>query len=235
MENPLVSVIIIVKNGERFLASASDSVLKQDYRPLEIIGLDGHSTDKTLEIAQSYPDVRYIQQRETGVSDAYNLGIDCANGKLVSFLSHDDLWTFDKLTTQVEYMIQHPEIQYTISKVKFFLEPGAIPPIGFRKELFEGTHVGRIMETLVAWKSVFEKVGKFNTKLSIAGDVDWYSRASDQKIPMAIIPKVLLHKRIHDRNTALNVNENNQDLLELFRQSVQRKKADIHSNEKKIQ
>lgn len=226
MDNPLVSVIIIVKNGERFLASAIDSVLKQNYQPLEIILVDGHSTDKTPEIARSYPDVQYIQQQKSGVSDAYNLGINCANGKLVSFLSHDDFWTPDKLTTQVEYMIQHPEIQYTIAKIKFFLEPGTIPPAGFRKELLEGTHVGRIMETLVARKSVFEKVGKFNTKLSIAGDVDWYSRAGDQQIPMAVIPKVLLHKRIHDRNTALNVNGNNQNLLELLRQSVHRKKVD---------
>jgi len=83
------------------------------------------------------------------------------------------------------------------------------------------------METLVTWKSVFEKAGKFNTDLSIAGDVDWYSRASDQQIPMAVIPKVLLYKRIHGGNTALNIHENNQDLLKLLRQSVHRKKADI--------
>ncbi|MHC4268496.1 MAG: glycosyltransferase [Planctomycetota bacterium] len=226
MENPLVSVIIIVKNGERFLSSAIGSVLQQEYRPFELIVVDGRSTDKTPEIAQSYPDVRYIQQRETGVSDAYNLGINSVQGKLVAFLSHDDLWTLNKLTTQVEYMVQHPEILYTISKVKFFLEPGVVPPIGFKKELLEGTHVGRIMETLVAWKSVFEKVGKFNTKLSTAEDVDWYSRASDQQIPMAVIPKVLLHKRIHDRNISLNINENNQNLLDVLRQSVHRKKAD---------
>ena len=208
------------------MASAIDSVLKQDYRPFEIIVVDGHSTDKTQEIVQSYTDVRYIKQRETGVSDAYNLGIDCAKGTLVAFLSHDDLWTFDKLTSQVEYMIQHPEIQYTIAKIKFFLEPGAIPQKGFRKELLEGSHVGRIMETLVAWKSVFEKVGKFDTGLNTAEDVDWYSRANDLQIPMAIIPRVLLHKRIHGRNISLNVDANNQNLLKALRRSVHRKKAD---------
>ena len=200
MSNHLVSVIIIVKNGERFLASAIDSVLKQDYRPLDIIVLDGHSTDKTQVIARSYPDVRYLQQQKTGVSDAYNLGINCANGTLVAFLSHDDFWAPDKLTIQVDYLLENPEVQYTIAKFIYFLEPGTISPAGFRKELLKGEHVGRIMETLVARKSVFEKVGKFDTGLNIAGDVDWYSRANDLQIPMAIIPRVLLHKRIHGRN-----------------------------------
>ncbi len=226
MENPLVSVIIIVKNGELFLASAIDSVLKQDYRPLEIIIVDGHSTDKTQVIAQSYPDVSYIQQQKTGIPDAYNLGIDCAKGTLVAFLSHDDFWTPDKLTTQVVYLLENPEVQYTIAKVKFFLEPGTIPPIGFRKELLEGEHVGRIMETLVARKSVLEEVGKFDTQLNTAEDVDWYSRANDLQIPMAIIPRVLLHKRIHGRNISLNVDANNQNLLKALRRSVHRKKAD---------
>ncbi len=226
MSNSLVSVIIIVKNGELFLASAIDSVLKQDYRPLEIIVVDGHSTDKTQVISQSYPDVSYIQQQKTGVSDAYNLGVDKAKGKLVAFLSHDDLWTPDKLTTQVDYLLENPEVQYTIAKFIYFLEPGTISPAGFRKELLKGEHVGRIMETLVARKSVFEKVGKFDTGLNTAEDVDWYSRANDLQIPMAIIPRVLLHKRIHGRNISLNVDENNQNLLNALRQSVHRKKAD---------
>ena len=71
----------------------------------------------------------------------------------------------------------------------------------------------------------FKKVGKFDTGLNTAEDVDWYSRANDLQIPMAIIPKVLLHKRIHGRNISLNVNENNQNLLKALRQSVLRKKA----------
>ncbi len=226
MDNPLVSVIIIVKNGERFIASAIDSVLMQNYRPLEIIVVDGHSTDKTPEIARSYPDVRFIQQQKTGVSDAYNLGIDCARGTLVAFLSHDDFWTLEKLTLQVDSLIENPEVPYTIAKFIYFLEPDCMCPAGFRKELLKGDHVGRIMETLVARKSVFEKVGKFDTGLNTAEDVDWYSRASDQQIPMVIILKVLLHKRIHGTNISLNVDANNQNLLKALRQSVRRKKTD---------
>jgi glycosyltransferase involved in cell wall biosynthesis len=73
--SPLVSVIIAVRNGERFLAQAIESVLNSDYRPIEILIVDGQSEDKTEEIARSYPLVRYICQPNTGISEAYNLGI----------------------------------------------------------------------------------------------------------------------------------------------------------------
>jgi hypothetical protein len=145
-------------------------------------------------------------------------------GELVAFLSNDDLWTPDKLSVQVGYMMDRPELQYTIARVKFFLEPGCLPPPGFRKELLENDHVGCIMETLVVRQSLYETVGGYDTQLSIANDVDWYARAEDSGIPMAIIPKVLPHKRIHDANVSMNIAENNRNLLRALRQSVNRKR-----------
>jgi len=227
MKKPLVSVIMIVKNGEKYIASAIESVLDQDYRPFEIIVIDGHSIDATEKIVRAYPQARFVLQKNKGVSDAYNCGIEEARGDFVAFLSHDDTWTPDKLSTQMTYMLEHPEIQFTISKIAYFLEPDATPPSGFRKNLLDETPVGRIMETLVARKQVFDKVGRFNTNLSTAEDVDWYARASDAGIPMAVIPAVLLNKRIHGDNISLDVVKNNINLLHALRLSVQRKKGRI--------
>ncbi len=112
---------------------------------------------------------------------------------------------------------------------------GYAPPAGFRKELLKGTHVGRLIGTLVSRKSIVEKVGMFNTTLSTAEDVDWFSRANDQQVTMALIPKVLMHKRVHCRNISQNVDENNRNLLKTLRKSVHRKKANILSNAKKLQ
>ncbi|UCD29377.1 MAG: glycosyltransferase [Planctomycetota bacterium] len=229
MDNtPLVSVIIAVRNGERFLASAINSVLAQDYRPLEIIVVDGRSTDKTAQIAQSFSRVRYIEQQERGIPDAYNIGIDAAQGELIAFLSHDDRWTPDKLSVQVKYITEHPEIQYTVARMKFFLEQDQPTPSGFRPELLQDDHVGRVMETLVVRKSLFAKIGLFRTDLSTAEDVEWFARANDHGIKMAIIPKVLLYKRVHDSNSSLTL-ENNRNLLKALRHSVQRKRTDSSS------
>ena len=225
MNTPLVSVVIPVRNGERFLPFALDSVLAQEYRPLETIVIDGSSTDRTADVARSFAHVRLHNQTGKGIANAWNDGIAAAKGEFVAFLSHDDLWTPDKLRMQVQYLLDHPDIQYVIARVKFFLEPGFHIPAGFRKELLQQDRVGRIMETLVARKSLFDAVGKFNPQLSTAEDVDWFVRAHDCGIPMAIIPKVLLHKRIHDANISLNVPENNRNLLQALKQSIDRKRA----------
>lgn len=224
MNSHSVTVIIPVKNGERFLAQAINSVLEQDYRPFEIIVVDGQSVDRTAEIAQSFQEVRYIYQIRHGIADAWNVGIDAARGEFIAFLSHDDPWTPNKLSVQVNYLVNNPEIQYTIARVKFFLEPGCRIPPGFRKELLENDHVGRIMETLVARRSLFDLIGKFNPDLTTAEDVDWFARANDKDVPMTIIPKVLLHKRVHDTNLSMNVPTNNRDLLKALRRSIARKR-----------
>jgi glycosyltransferase involved in cell wall biosynthesis len=224
MNHPLVSAIIVVKNGERYLARAIESILAQTYNPYEIIIVDGGSTDKTEQIAKSFPTVRYLQQTSRGIANAYNQGIEAAQGEFIAFLSHDDTWTQHKLRTQVNYLVEHPEIQYSVAKVKFFLEEGHSIPPGFRPELLEGEHMGYIMETLVARKTLFEVIGQLNERFSVAEDVDWFARAKDNKIPVAAIPEVLLHKRVHDTNLSLTSSVNNQNLLKILRTSIERKR-----------
>jgi glycosyltransferase involved in cell wall biosynthesis len=229
----LVSVIIPVKNGERFLAEAINSVLEQDYRPLEIIVVDGRSVDRSREIAGSFELVRIISQVGRGLADAWNVGIDAAKGDFIAFLSHDDLWVPNKLSIQVSHMLEHPEIQYTITKVKFFAQPGLPIPPGFRTRLLEGEHTGRVPETLVVRRSVFDAVGRFDVSLRVSPDVDWFARAKDQNIEMAIIPELLLLKRVHDANLLFaSVDDSHRDLLRAVRRSILRQKTDQRGREK---
>lgn len=232
MHRPLVSVIVAVKNGGRFLASALRSVVTQDYRPLEIIVVDGHSEDDTARIAQSFENVRYIQQVKRGIGDAYNTGIATAQGELIAFLSHDDLWTPNKLSLQVSYLMEHSAIGYTIAMVKFFLEPGHEIPRGFKEDLLQGQHVGRIMETLVARKSLFDAIGGFDSEMALAEDADWYARANDQNVPMAIIPQILLHKRVHNTNASSDAQTSNRELLNALKRSIERKKLQASRSDK---
>ncbi len=231
---PLVSAVIIVRNGERFLATAIESVLVQDYRPLEVIVVDGQSTDRSAEIARSYREVCYVGQTNRGIADAWNVGIGASHGELIAFLSHDDRWTPDKLRVQVGYMRAHPEVEYTIARVKFVLQPGFEVPPGFRPELLEGDHVGQLMETLVVWKSVFARIGKFDANLVTGEDTDWYARANDARVSRAVLPQVLLVKRVHDENTSLNNPVGNQNLLTALKRSIDRKRnqeAIIHGRD----
>lgn len=216
---------MIVKNGEKFIKQALESIFNQDYRPIEIIVVLGNSTDRTSEILKEYGDIRIIQQEGQGVADAYNIGIQAAKGDFVAFLSSDDLWTSDKLSVQSEYLMKNPSVSFVNCFIDYFLEPGIAIPYGFRKELLTGSHPARIMETLFARKTVFEVIGFFNNKLSTAEDVDWYCRAVDLKINSFIIPEVLLKKRIHNQNISMKVDENTKNLMFALKESVKRKKT----------
>jgi glycosyltransferase involved in cell wall biosynthesis len=198
--NTTVSVIIPVFNGELYLRAALESVFGQDHKPYEVIVVDDGSTDTTADIVSEFKGVIYLRQANQGVATARNKALDIARGEFIAFIDQDDLWTPNKLAVQVQYFLDHSEIQYTLTHQQFFLEPGASIPTWFRKELLSDPHPGFVPSTLMARRSVFEKIGKFETRYSHASDSDWFFRASQAELPMAVIPEVLLQRRIHREN-----------------------------------
>ncbi|MGV3547072.1 MAG: glycosyltransferase [Pedobacter sp.] len=86
---PLVSVIVPVFNAEQYLAQCIQNLLQQTYKNIEIIVVDDGSSDRSSEIAESYP-VKLIKQQNEGVSVARNKGIDAAQGEFLHFMDVDD-------------------------------------------------------------------------------------------------------------------------------------------------
>ena len=224
-EHPLVSVIIPAHNGGRYLRAALKSVFAQTYRPFEVIVVDDGSTDDSGVIAQSFPEVRYIQQANQGVATARNNGIDAAGGEFFAFLDQDDLWTPEKLRLQIAYLLNHPDVGYTLTQQQFFLDPGAIIPAWFRKELLSEVHTGWVLGTLVVRRSAFEKIGNFATGYSAASDGDWFFRAKATEVPMAVVPELLLLKRIHGANESARAKEILSELRKVVKSSLDRQRA----------
>jgi hypothetical protein len=127
----------------------------------------------------------------------------------------------------VAYLSNNPAAYGTVSKVKFFLEEGCAVPRSFRAELLRENPTAFIMETLLVRKTVFDIVGKFNTVYAVAEDVDWFARAKDKKVAIAVIPEVLLAKRIHDQNASLLSSCNSQYLLKILRESIGRNRTSL--------
>jgi glycosyltransferase involved in cell wall biosynthesis len=224
-EHPLVSVIIPVHNGGRYLRAALESVLAQTYRPLEVIVVDDGSVDDSGPIAQSFHDVRYIHQPNQGVAAARNHGIEAARGEYLAFLDQDDLWTPEKLKLQIGYLLSHPDVGYTLTQQQFFLDPGATLPAWFRKELLPSVHTGWVLGTLVVRRTAFAEVGNFATGYSAASDGDWFFRAKAAAIPMAVIPELLLLKRIHGTNESGRAKEILSELLKVVKSSLDRQRS----------
>lgn len=224
-EQPLVSVIIPVYNGARFLRAALESVFAQTYRPIEVIVVDDGSADDSGVIAQSFPEVRYVRQQNEGVAAARNNGIQIARGEFLAFLDQDDLWTPEKLKVQVDHLLNNPELGYTLTQLQFFLEPGTTLPPWFRKELLTTVHPGWVLGTLVVRRTVFDQVGDFATAYSAANDSDWFFRAKAAEIPMVVVPELLLRKRIHEANDSGRAKEILSELLKVVKTSLDRQRS----------
>ena len=225
MSDPVVSVVIPVYNGERFLAEALGSVFAQDYQPLEVVVVDDGSTDGSARLAWGFAGVVYAHQANAGPAAAHNRGARLARGDFLAFLDADDVWAPDKLTRQVGHLGSHPELLFVVGLFRYFLEPGHALPPGFNPGLLGRDLVGRITGTLVARREAFEQVGLFNPDSRVAEDVDWFARAKDLGVPMAVVPHVVLHKRIHDRNLSAAAAVNTRELLKALRGSVRRQQA----------
>ena len=105
MENPLVSIIIPVYNGSKYMRQAIDSALRQSYKNIEIIVVNDGSDDngETDKTALSYGDkIRYFKKENGGVSSALNLGIREMKGDYFSWLSHDDFYLENKIESEIE-------------------------------------------------------------------------------------------------------------------------------------
>ena len=228
MSLPLVSAVIPVYNGERYLAETLQSVLSQDYPELEIVVVDDGSVDGTAAIARGFKQVRYVYRTNQGQATARNEGITVSSGELLAFLDADDLWTPNKLSTQVNYMLEHPDVGYTLARQSLFMEPGTDVPAWLREDLLHGDHVGFFPSTLVAWRWVFEQIGFYDPSFRIGESADWFARAKDAGIAMEIVPAVLLNKRVHGDNLTHNLQTSRADIFRALRESIRRQRqADI--------
>jgi glycosyltransferase involved in cell wall biosynthesis len=224
MDRPLVSVVVAVSNGERYMKSALKSIFRQNHCPFEIIVVDGQSVDQTAAIAQSFESVKYIYQVGNGLANGRNIGIEAAQGQFIAFLDSDDLWTPNKLDVQINYLLRNPELQYANAWVQLFVDQGYSLRFRYTKKFLDQAHIGRTPGTLVARKSVFDLAGLFSQDFRIACDVEWFARAGAFKIPMLVVPEVLLYKRIHNDNLSSRVSTNRREIMTVIRQSLMRQR-----------
>lgn len=102
--SPTVSVVLPTYNRASVVGEAIESVLNQTYNDLELLVIDGNSTDRTPSIVRGFDDDRLRYRRRKareGVSTARNVGIAAAEGDLVAFIDSDDRWREEKLERQV--------------------------------------------------------------------------------------------------------------------------------------
>lgn len=113
MSNPRVTVLMPVYNGEKYLREAMESILGQTYTDFEFLIINDGSTDRSVEIIESYPDARIRlvhNEKNINLIATLNKGIELARGEYIARMDCDDISLPDRLAKQVAFMDAHPEI-----------------------------------------------------------------------------------------------------------------------------
>lgn len=119
-KTPIISVLLPVYNGEKYLNTAIDSILKQTYTNFELIILDDCSTDHTADIIKSYSDkrIRYIyNEKNLKIAASLNKGISLAKGKYIARMDADDISYPERFKRQIEIFENNPNVD--IVNVRF--------------------------------------------------------------------------------------------------------------------
>ncbi len=211
----LISVIVPVYNGARYLAHALDSIVAQTYRPLDIIVVDDGSTDASAEIARAYSEARYVYQAHAGLAAALNQGVEHARGEYFSFLDADDLWVPSKLRRQMDCFARDATLDMVFGQIQYFY--------GDDLARVSSPTQGQVKGTLLITRRAFYRVGHFDTQWRVGDFIDWYIRAQEKNLKSMILEDVLLKRRIHENNMSTREREHRKAYVQILKQALNRR------------
>jgi glycosyltransferase involved in cell wall biosynthesis len=231
VDQPVVSVIIPVYNGERYLAETVQSVIDQTMTAWEIIAVNDGSSDRSLEILEAFRErepgrVRVITVKNGGVSRARNTGSALARGRYIAFLDQDDLWAPDKLRLQTALIsgCNHPLITFTNETL--IDEQGTIirENVLTLKESCRGDIFASLLfdnfipiSSVMLEKELFIKAGGFDPSYALAEDFDLLLRVA-KEIPAEYIDSPLLKYREHkESGTYTKIDRITSEAMEIIR------------------
>ncbi|MEP7356398.1 MAG: glycosyltransferase [Anaerolineales bacterium] len=219
----LVSVIVPVFNGARYLGQALDSILAQDYNSLELIVVDDGSTDDSPRIARACPPARLISQSNQGCGAAKNTGLAAASGEFLAFLDADDIWLPGKLSLQVAALRRNPQAGLTTGRMRLFLEPGVERPAWVPPAFLDEPQIAYLPSGLLIRRATFDQIGIFDPTFLNINDFEWLARARDVGVLDIVTPEVVLLRRVHDANISHRADERSRELLRIMRTTLARK------------
>jgi glycosyltransferase involved in cell wall biosynthesis len=199
-----ISVITAVFNNRDTVAQALDSALAQTHPDVELIVIDGGSTDGTLAVLQRYADrlAVLVSEPDRGIYDALNKGISRASGEVVGFLHSDDLFADVAVLSRIATAFADPAVDAAYGDLLYVRkdDPGRVVRT-WRSAAFSATRLARgwmpAHPTFYVRRAVYEALGGYDTRYRIAADYDCMLRFLGKGgIRAAYIPEVLVKMRV---------------------------------------
>ena len=221
---PLVSVVIPVHDGERYLAEAIESVLAQTQTDVEIIVSDDGSRDGSLEIARGFGErVRCLEHERSGPGPARNRGVAAARGEYLAFLDCDDRWHPEKLERQLR-LLAAPEAELAFAMARQFISPELSSEQAARFEVPAEPQVARQVGTMLIAREDFDCVGPFSAE-RMGEFMEWLLRAREAGLGEIVADAVLLERRVHPAGHSLSGRPQMGQYAQILKHSLDRRRA----------
>jgi glycosyltransferase involved in cell wall biosynthesis len=201
---PLISVIIPAYNAEKTIQETIESVLNQTFSDWELIVVNDGSQDRTVEVVSQIKDsrIKVFSYANAGVSASRNRGFEKSVGEFIAFLDADDLWTPDKLESQLNALHSHPEAAVAYSWTDYidessrFLHPGR--HITLNGNVYPQMLVRFFLENgsnFLVRREAFLKVGGFNESLFMSEDRECCIRLAKEYEFVAVPRPQILYRK----------------------------------------
>jgi glycosyltransferase involved in cell wall biosynthesis len=202
MHQTLVTIITSTFNSAKTVAHTMRSVEMQDYPLIEHIVVDGLSKDDTLKIVQSFPHLsHFISEKDEGIYDAMNKGIQESTGDIVGILNSDDVYADSTVISRIAGVFADPAIQACYADLQYMdAQEGSRVTRTWKSEQHKpkSFHWGWMPPhpTFFVRKSVYDKVGLFKTSLQSAADYEMMLRILvKHKMQAVYVPGVMVKMR----------------------------------------
>ena len=175
-KKPLISIITVVRNGEKHLEECINSVLAQKFKDFEYLVIDGNSSDNTRNIIKKYePKIDfYLSENDKGIYDAFNKGMKYVRGKYFGYVNSDDILNPNALEILSRYINSYPEKDFFFGAVKkhWGILYGYKPwKVSFSWGFYSSHSTGFFIKTTSS-----KKVGEYNLKYKFSADYDYFYR-----------------------------------------------------------
>jgi glycosyltransferase len=205
MPSPKFTIVTASYNAAGTIRETIQSVVSQDFKDWEHWVIDGGSKDKTMDIVREYPHIKWISERDSGLYDAMNKGIQRASGEILLMLNSDDCLPPGALRSVAESFDAHPEWGAAFGDIIYV--DGKGDEIYRREEALYDYDVLRlsgvcyiIHQTLYVKKTVHDRIGLYRQKDFInAADFEFILRMGREGVKVGHIPEYLIRYRIHDQ------------------------------------
>jgi glycosyltransferase involved in cell wall biosynthesis len=198
-----VSIIVPSLNQGKYIKETIDSIFDQDYRPIEVLVMDGGSTDHTVDILKAYegvPELQWWSAPDKGVVDAVNKGLNMVSGEIIAIQSSDDIYLSGAISSAVKYLKKNRDVMLVYGDVELidgqsrYIGKDVQGPFDLKSYLGRFSYIPQPSAFFRA--EIIRAVGGWREEVSYAADADFWLRIA-VRYRVAKLHKLMARYRYH--------------------------------------